>query len=114
MRHSHISRGRRGFHNPFAGLFAGPLFVVVGAVMAFFGWRDYSTTKTFLAGAEHANGSVVELVARTSTDSEGDASILYYPVVEFTTDPKDLSDYRATLAATIIEGQGIAAATGGQ
>jgi hypothetical protein len=82
---SHIRTGRGGFRNPFAGIVAGPIFSIIGVVMAFFGWRDYAATRTFLAGAEHANGSVVELVQRTSTDSDGNTNTYYYPVVEFTT-----------------------------
>jgi hypothetical protein len=35
-------------------------------------------------------------------------------VVEYTTDPKDLGNYRADLAAAILEGQKLAATTGGQ
>ena len=35
-------------------------------------------------------------------------------VIEFTTDPKDLSDYRTRLATAILEGQKLAGAVAGQ
>ena len=82
---SNMISGRRGIRNPFAAFIGGPIFAIAGLIMGFFGWRSYNTTRIFLNGAEHARGSVVDLVARQSTDSDGNSSTMYYPVVEFTT-----------------------------
>lgn len=80
-----IRSGRRGFRNPFAGIVGGPVMAIIGGAMVFFGWRSYNTTKNFMDRAERASGTVVEVVARSGTDSNGNPTTYYYPVVEFRT-----------------------------
>lgn len=84
MRSSGFRTGRRGFRNPFAGIVAGPILAIGGVAMAFFGWQGYTSTKTFMVNAEQARGTVVEVAARSGTDSSGNPTIYFYPVVEFT------------------------------
>jgi Protein of unknown function (DUF3592) len=56
----------------------GVLLLVVGAVVALF-------TARFIAGAERADGTVVDLVLSDSGDDEDDQDVVYRPVVRFTT-----------------------------
>lgn len=68
------------YRNPLAGLWGGPLAVLLGIAMLFFGWRSHAQTRAFVAAASHARGTVVEIVAHTRG-----SDTLFYPVVEFTT-----------------------------
>jgi hypothetical protein len=85
MRTNRIGSTRGGFRNPLAGIFAGPIFAIIGLVMACFGWGSYSAVHTFIDKAEQAKGTVVDLVEKTSRDNDGNLKTYYYPVVEFTT-----------------------------
>jgi hypothetical protein len=55
----------------------GTLFTVIGVVNGL-------NTRSFVATATPAQGTVIDLVRRSSTDSDGDVSYAYYPVVKFT------------------------------
>ena len=59
----------------FAGV--GTLFTVIGVVNAL-------DTRSFVTTAIPAQGTVIDVVRRSSSDSDGDVSYAYYPVIKFT------------------------------
>lgn len=61
------------------------LFLAVGVAMLVFAFNSFQSTRTFLAEAERASGTVVSLERKVSRDSDGNRSVTYYPVVRFTT-----------------------------
>jgi hypothetical protein len=52
-------------------------------VLATFAWYWYRNTTTFLAGAQQAPGTVIEIVERHTTDDEGRTRMSRHPVVRF-------------------------------
>jgi hypothetical protein len=67
-------------------LIFGSVFLLVGLGLLTGAYFSYSSTKHFLAHAVDAQGTVIELERRESTDSDGRSSTMFYPVVEFQTD----------------------------
>lgn len=59
------------------------VFLLVGVAMLAGAIYLYRDTRSFLAGAVHAQGTVVDLERSDSTDSNGHRSVSYYPVVRF-------------------------------
>lgn len=78
-----ISRRRR-FVNPLAGLWGGPIGVLVGATMLFFGWQWRGQTQEYIAASARATGTVIEVVSQTRTQ-DGVQKTYFYPIVEFKT-----------------------------
>ncbi|OUL27776.1 hypothetical protein BV378_08385 [Nostoc sp. RF31YmG] len=63
------------FGSIFAGI--GSIFAVTGAIFVI-------NTHSFVGTAESIQGTVIDLKLRSSTDSKGRSSSVYYPVVKFT------------------------------
>lgn len=61
----------------------GLIFTGVGLILLTIVAVGTINTKSFIARANQAQGTVVELIRRTSTDSKGKISSYYYPVVKF-------------------------------
>jgi len=59
------------------------VMLVVGVAMLAGAVYMYKDTRSFLAGAMHAQGTVVDLERNESTDSHSHRSVNYYPVVQF-------------------------------
>lgn len=59
------------------------VMLVVGVAMLAGAVYMYRDTRSFLAGAVHAQGTVVDFDRNDSTDSHGHRSVSYYPVVQF-------------------------------
>jgi LPXTG-motif cell wall-anchored protein len=72
---------RKGGSTRLPGIIGGPIAIVIGLGIGYFGWTMRIDTLEFVDSAQSASGSVVEVEART--DSDGDT--LFYPVFEFTT-----------------------------
>lgn len=64
------------FGSIFAGV--GSIFAVTGIIMGL-------NTRSFVSTAIPTQGVVIDVVKRSSTDSKGRSSSVYYPVVKFTT-----------------------------
>jgi len=58
------------------------VFLVVGLGALWGSWALYGSTKSFLKTAQTTNGIVVDLIRKSSNDSNG-TSYTYYPVVMF-------------------------------
>ncbi|MFS0515914.1 DUF3592 domain-containing protein [Nostoc sp. UIC 10607] len=63
----------------------GSIFGGVGSIIAVTGIIIGLNTRSFVGTAVPAQGTIIDLVQRLSTDSKGRSSYVYYPVVEFTT-----------------------------
>jgi len=61
----------------------GSVFFLVGLGISIGAFFSFSSTKAFIASADRAQGKVVSLERRVSTDSDGGQSTSYYPVVEY-------------------------------
>jgi hypothetical protein len=85
------SKGVR-IRNPLGGIIGGPLIILFGLGIAYFGWSARARTLDFIADSSRAAGSVVEM--QTRQDSEGDT--LFYPVVEFTTADGEIVRFRSS------------------
>jgi len=83
---------RRGVSNPFAGLIVGPFLVVFGAILLIIGWGWYSRTAAWAAAGGTAMGTVVEMKQYEKTTDNG-ASLMYQPVIEFTTEAGEVTRY---------------------
>jgi hypothetical protein len=59
------------------------IMLIVGVAMLAGAVYLYSNTRSFLAGAMHAQGTVVDLQRTESLDSHSNRSISYYPVVQY-------------------------------
>jgi hypothetical protein len=59
------------------------IMLIVGVAMLAGAVYLYSNTRSFLAGAVHAQGTVVDLQRTESLDSHSNRSISYYPVVQY-------------------------------
>jgi hypothetical protein len=59
------------------------IMLIVGVAMLAGAVYLYSKTRSFLAGAMHAHGTVVDLQRTESLDSHSNRSISYYPVVQY-------------------------------
>ncbi|MFL9453844.1 MULTISPECIES: DUF3592 domain-containing protein [Nostocales] len=57
----------------------------VGTILSVAGIVNGLNTRSFVSQAIPAQGTVVNLIRRFSTDSDGEVSELYYPMVRFTT-----------------------------
>ncbi|MBX9256680.1 DUF3592 domain-containing protein [Desmonostoc muscorum CCALA 125] len=67
-------------------LIFGSIFGGVGSIIAVTGIIIGMNTRSFVAAAIPAEGTVIELVQRLSSpDSKGRRSYIYYPVVQYTT-----------------------------
>jgi hypothetical protein len=73
----------------------GSLFGGIGLLLLAICTVNISHTREFLAEAETATGTVIELVKRRSRDSDGYATDYYYPVVEFTAFNGDLYQFES-------------------
>lgn len=71
------------------------LFGGIGLLLLTICTVNISQTRAFLAEAETATGTVIELVKRRSRDSDGRATDYYYPVVEFTALNGDLYQFES-------------------
>jgi hypothetical protein len=60
------------------------IMLIVGVAMLAGAVYLYSNTRSFLAGAVHAQGTVVDLRRTESLDSHSNRSVSYYPVVQYT------------------------------
>jgi hypothetical protein len=65
-------------------LMFGSIFAGVGCIFAVTGIIIGLNTRSFVATAIPAQGTIIDLVLRSSTDSKGRSSSVYYPVVKFT------------------------------
>jgi Protein of unknown function (DUF3592) len=63
----------------------GSIFAGVGSIIAITGIIMGLVTRSFVTKAIPTQGTVIELVERLSSDSDGDSSVVYYPLVIFTT-----------------------------
>jgi hypothetical protein len=59
------------------------IMLIVGVAMLAGAVYLYSNTRSFLAGAVHAQGTVVDLRRTESLDSHSNRSVSYYPVVQY-------------------------------
>jgi hypothetical protein len=59
------------------------IMLIVGVAMLAGAVYLYSNTRSFLAGAVHAQGTVVDLQRTESLDSHSNRSVSYYPVVQY-------------------------------
>lgn len=80
---------RRGIRLP--GIIGGPIAVVIGLGIGYFGWNMRTATQEFVDASESADGVVVQL----DTVRNSDDDILYHPVVEFTTTAGEVVEYRS-------------------
>lgn len=87
-----VSRRRRGFINPFAGLIGGPLMAVFGAIVLIIGWGWYDRTAGWAAAGGTATGTVVEMKQNEKTTDSG-TTPMYQPVIEFTTETGEVIRY---------------------
>ncbi|MEH2117639.1 DUF3592 domain-containing protein [Nostoc sp.] len=62
----------------------GSIFGGVGSIIAVTGIIIGLNTRSFVTSAIPAQGTIIDLVQRSSTDSKGSSSYVYYPVVKFT------------------------------
>ncbi|RCJ37315.1 hypothetical protein A6770_14365 [Nostoc minutum NIES-26] len=63
----------------------GSIFAGIGSIFAVTGIIIGLNTRSFVATAIPAQGTIIDLVPRSSTDSNGyHSSYVYYPVVKFT------------------------------
>jgi hypothetical protein len=62
----------------------GSIFAGIGSIFAVIGIIFGLNTHSFVATAISAQGTIIDLVLRSSTDSEGYSSSVYHPVVKFT------------------------------
>ncbi|MCC5642625.1 DUF3592 domain-containing protein [Nostoc sp. CHAB 5824] len=62
----------------------GSIFGGVGSIIAVTGIMIGLNTRSFVTSAVPAQGTIIDLVQRSSTDSKGRSSYIYYPVVKFT------------------------------
>ncbi|WP_445638238.1 DUF3592 domain-containing protein [Nostoc sp. DSM 114161] len=65
-------------------LIFGSIFAGIGIIIAVTGIIIGLNTRSFVAAAIPAQGTIIELVQRWSTDN-GRSSYVYYPVVQYTT-----------------------------
>ena len=61
----------------------GIIFAIVGAALLVIGVVVFSRTRRFLATAVSAQGTVLEMIQRTSKDREGAVSTVWAPRVRF-------------------------------
>ncbi|PWH14924.1 MAG: DUF3592 domain-containing protein [Anaerolineae bacterium] len=87
---------RRRFNHPFDGLLGGPIAILIGAILLFFGQQTQSRTAAFVQQSARAEGIVVDLVRTQKTDERGNIQTSYYPVIEFTTAQGELIRYQAS------------------
>ncbi|MEH2067024.1 MAG: DUF3592 domain-containing protein [Nostoc sp.] len=66
-------------------LLFGSIFGGVGSVFAVIGIIIGMNTRSYVANAIPAQGTVIDLVEHSSVDSDGHYSYAYYPIVQFTT-----------------------------
>lgn len=76
----------RMFGSIFAGI--GSIFAVTGIIIGI-------STRSFVASSVLTQGKIIALVERLSTDSDGDSSFVYYPVVRFTTNAGEPTVFEA-------------------
>ncbi len=62
----------------------GSIFAGIGSIFAVTGIIFIINTRSFIDTAVSAQGTVIDLKLRSSTDSKGRSSSVYYPVVKFT------------------------------
>lgn len=84
---------KRGFRNPLAGIIGGPIAVIIGIVVALFGWNIRAQTVAFVQNASRANGTVVAVVPVTKIENNQEKT-LFYPVIEFVTEDGETIRYQ--------------------
>ncbi|QHG14682.1 DUF3592 domain-containing protein [Nostoc sp. ATCC 53789] len=62
----------------------GSIFGGVGSIIAVTGIMIALNTRSFVTSAIPAQGTIIDLVQRSSTDKKGRSSYAYYPVIKFT------------------------------
>ncbi len=72
------------FTRRFNDLLVGPIMLAIGLGLLFLGLQWRASTQNQIAAMIPADGTVVEVVSRTST-SGGERRTFFYPVVEFRT-----------------------------
>lgn len=76
-----VTRRTSTGRTPCSSIIGGPIAILIGLAMGWFGWNQRADTVEFLADSVSTTGTVVELIYEE--DSEGDET--YYPVIEFST-----------------------------
>ncbi|MEE3715412.1 DUF3592 domain-containing protein [Tumidithrix elongata RA019] len=75
----------------------GWILLLIGIILLAVAVKMLFDTYAFLDKAILTRGRVLELDTRSSTDSDGDLSYSYYPVVEFTNSRGNLVQFTSTL-----------------
>ncbi|MHC0062451.1 DUF3592 domain-containing protein [Nostoc sp. UIC 10890] len=73
----------------------GSIFGGVGSIIAVTGIIIGLNTRSFVTSAIPAQGTIIDLVQRSSTDNKGRYSYVYYPVVKFTTSSGETTVFEA-------------------
>lgn len=84
-----VRRRGRGIRLP--GVIGGPIMVIIGGAIAYFGWTQRLDSQSFVDDALTAVGRVVQV--DTVRDSDGDA--LFKPVIEFSTASGEVVEFRS-------------------
>lgn len=61
----------------------GITLLTLGLLLLALGYYLYRRAQQWMATAQTATGQIMELQEKESTDSEGDTTVLHYPVVRF-------------------------------
>ena len=85
-----IRRRGRGIRLP--GIIGGPIAVLIGLGIAYFGWTMRQSNQAFVDAAESAEGVVVNM----EVDRQSDGDILYRPVIEFTTAGGEVIEFKSS------------------
>ncbi len=59
------------------------IFLFVGIGTLYGSWVFYNSTKIFLKTAQTADGVVIDVISKRSSDSDGHTSYSYYPIVRY-------------------------------
>ncbi|GAA6623207.1 DUF3592 domain-containing protein [Scytonema sp. NUACC26] len=73
----------------------GSIFAGIGSLFAAIGIMTGVSTHSFVNTSILTQGTVITLVERLSTDSDGNSSFLYHPVVRFTTNSGEPTIFEA-------------------
>ena len=78
----------------------GSVFAFIGLVFILVSFWTYRNTRQFLAQSETAQGQVIDLVLRSSHDSNsGTSSGVYYPVVRFATPEGEYIEFQSGIGS---------------
>lgn len=73
----------------------GSIFTGVGSIFVITGIIITVNTRNFVGKSISAQGTVIDLVRRTSRDSDGRSSTAYYPVIKFTASSGEPTEFEA-------------------